>query len=229
MTPGFQMEKITHNININKYVANNIVHFIMFYCMSHKLNNYVKHEKDKKSMSGPICDFRVEYKASLVSHMTEHSALWSFSKIYDYKILIQNYIKYKCGRVEYINSVVMFFISFLYILLYNKLNIYCLDILLYGCPSPQKQGVQTVGTVFHINAMICLSVLCKWYRVCFKCSCLLSHVCGSLHWQEASHRCYLFVYSTAVLCYAGAIHPGFILHSTYIKYIPDLVHTSYTL
>ena len=47
MTPGFQMEKITHNITTNKYVANNIVHFIMFYCMSHKLNNYVKHKKDK--------------------------------------------------------------------------------------------------------------------------------------------------------------------------------------
>ena len=197
----------------------------MFYCMPHKLNNYIKYEKDKKSIACPICVHRVEYKASLLYHRTEHNTLWPFSKIYDYKILIQKYIKYKWGHVEYINSVIMFFISFLHTLLYNKLNTYCFNILLYGCPSPQKQGVQTVGTVFHINAMICLSVLCKWYRICLKCRCLLSHGCGSLHVQEASHRCYLFVYSTVMLCYTGAFRPGFIISSIYIKYISDLVHT----
>ena len=82
-----------------------------------------------------------------------------------------------------------------------------------------------MGTVFYINAIIYMSVLCKWYRVCFKCRCLLSNGCDSPHWQEASHRCYLFVYSTVILCYTGAFRPGLIIHSICIKYMPYLVHT----
>ena len=115
--------------------------------------------------------------------------------------------------------------SLLYILLYNNLNVYCLDSLLYGSVSPQQQYVQTIDTVFHINVIICMSVLWKWYRVCFKCRCLLSTGSDSPHWQEASHRCYLFLYSTVVLCYTGAIRPVFIIHSIYLKYIPDQIHT----
>ena len=73
------MEKKTHNITTIKYVGNNIVHPIVFYCMSHKLNNYVKYEKDKKSIACPICVHRVEYKASLISHITEHNTQRSLS------------------------------------------------------------------------------------------------------------------------------------------------------
>ena len=108
MTPGFLMKNITLNIIIDKYVANNIVHLIMFYCMPHNLNNFVKHQKDKKSMSGTMCDHRVQYKASLRAHMTDHHTLWTLYKIFDYKIQIQNCIDYKLGHVEYINTVFMF-------------------------------------------------------------------------------------------------------------------------
>ena len=212
------MKLIMYNsiINICEYVGYVVGHHRLFYSKLIQLYNQIKYQMEAKIYLCPICERRCEHKATLKVHVTNHTVIAPLFLISYSAIHLQ--LEYKLGFVVYINNVIIVMSSISYVLLYTNRDAHCLNNLLCWY-------VSSLCTIIHINGVIYMYVLCKWYRVCLRCRCFMTNGCGSPLFHEASHRCYLFLYITVVLCCTGAFRLATIMLSICIKHIPDLIFT----
>ena len=213
------MEGLVNNININECIVYSNVYCTTFYNIQYKLYHQIKLSLIVKLYMCPVCGYRGITWLNLIAHTMNHSAVKPIC-LQTHKIMqtMMDGIN-DMSFVNYMNYMVKIINSGSYMFLYNYENTNCRTSVLYGCISYQWHCIQIMCTIFHINDILNMYVLCYWNRVCVKYRGALSNRCDSPNLPGTLYGYNLSVYMIVMLSHTGAIRLVFIVLSLCIQYI----------